>query len=131
MESNQSSPGQFKRVVGQLRELAAKAAPTPWVNDGKSLRSLAAHATDDIVDYVYDLEDAELIVAAVNALPALLAVADAAGDVIESRYHPQYDMTEKLDAMECATIDLRTALSLLPNTAIGGSDPPQQCENPC
>lgn len=64
-----SSPGQFKSVVGRLRELAANAAPAPWANDGKILRSSSAHATDDIVEYVYELEDAELIVAA--ATPCL------------------------------------------------------------
>ena len=71
------------------------------------------------------------IVAVFNALPALLAIAEAAADVIESRYHPQYDMTEKLNTLECATIDLRTALSLLPNAKAQPADQTAPPTTPC
>lgn len=42
-----------------------------------------------------------------EGLAALIAIARAARDVVEARYHPQFDMTEKLDGLEIAMIDFR------------------------
>ena len=81
------------QLVGRLRELLAKAAPGPWIAEGSSFRSTTSHPTDEIVDYVYDLADAQFIVAAINALPALLAIAEAAADV--------QDGVDKRDEDEC------------------------------
>jgi hypothetical protein len=117
---NHTKAAPVHQLVGQLRELLHKADSVPWVNDGKSLRSALAHASDDIVDYVYDLENAELIVAAVNALPALLAIAEAAAIVSAQRNGP-YLMAD-IDATLKAESDLRAALSLLPNAKDQGAD---------
>jgi hypothetical protein len=101
--------------IQHLRDLLGKATPGPWQ------RGPAAHQIDGpgglqiaATTSWKNAADRELIVAAINAMPALLAIAEAANDVIESRYHIQFDLSEKLDALECATIDLRSALALLP-----------------
>lgn len=70
----------------ELRELLAKATPGPWrVHENPRRKDLEIHASDDaeiatVHDYGKEYEaakenDAALIVAAVNALPELLAQA--------------------------------------------------------
>lgn len=67
-------------TTAQLRELLAKATPGPLVYDGE-LRAAHAHESDrGIVDYIYDKDDGELIAAAINALPTLLKLAEAANN---------------------------------------------------
>jgi hypothetical protein len=123
-KENVAASAPVHQLVGQLRELLSRCGGLPWSvspDDPAEVCEIRNKhdptEADPLVAESLWHRDATLIVAAVNALTPLLAIAEAASDVIESRYHPQYDMAEKLNTLECATIDLRTALSLLPNNA--------------
>ena len=82
------------RMTEELRRVLAAATPGPWHTEletqarGKpwrvvaSARSIICRVGRDDMPYVP--ADAELIAAAVNALPALLAVADAARELEEA-----------------------------------------------
>ena len=50
----------------------------------------------------------------------LCEVIKTSRDVIEARYHPQYDLTEKLDLMEVALINIRNDVTI--NVAISTYD---------
>jgi hypothetical protein len=101
-----------------LRQLLAEATPGPWhsreytngdtlvVEIGDAMFVLAQPNVRDVPASA----DAALIVAAVNALPALLAIAEAAQEVLRC----EDDITEPDYVLNRATESLRTALSLLP-----------------
>ena len=57
-----------------LRELLGKATPGPWEVD--SMGDISRGPFNVCIPYATKNEDRDLIVAAVNALPALLATAD-------------------------------------------------------
>ncbi len=79
-------------TIERLRAWLAEATPGPWfwdrvmggirVRDHYVLASLALHR--------FPNADEVLVVGAVNALPALLAVAEAAGNLISETYFPHH-----------------------------------------
>jgi hypothetical protein len=83
-------PAPSPAPVARLRELMAKATPRPWTHQGYSFQTGMTHASgvggftagfqDDCSDQqiMQGIPNAALIVAAVNALPALLDVCEAA-----------------------------------------------------
>lgn len=79
-------------AIDRLRELLAAAHDRPWFDDtGKLGSSKIGSIYDDLtVEHgigEMDLpEDAELTAAAVNALPALLDMAEAAAEVVERAF---------------------------------------------
>ena len=124
-------------VVGRLRELlGASKSPLPWAW-GRGNHRDATHWLRDsvggvILSLIYgkdgdsaipDDEDAELIVAAINAMPALLEIAEAAQSVQDGMDMRDEDETElaaagtRVSAMEMhdRRMRLARALSLLPN----------------
>lgn len=120
---NHMAPGPVHALVGQLRELLDKATPGPWCcadctghlecREMGYIGHLELHAPSSPFRRAESEHDARLLVAAVNHLPALLAIADAAAVVSAQRNGP-YLMAD-MDATLKAESDLRTALSLLPN----------------
>jgi hypothetical protein len=145
-DENHVKAAPVHRLVGQLRALLAKATPGPWeevcaasrkhvcileVSGGtppggqyspprrwKIVGKTRPHAPTD------QDANAAIIVAAVNALPALLAIAEAAAVVSLQRNGP-YLMAD-MDATLKAESDLRTALSLLPNSTMDSEGPMNQ-----
>jgi hypothetical protein len=111
------------RLVGQLRELLDKAPAGEWgpqhnnYGTGVQIRQPDGVVNvfwwhcEHIDDRTEDCRD--LVVAAINALPALLAIAESAA-VVPSQRNGPYLMAD-MDATQKAESDLRTALSLLPN----------------
>lgn len=100
-------------VVGQLRELLSKATPGPWhfsdhVGDGTTVALIGNTfiAGPPRMAVIDETHDCAAIVAAINALPALLAIAEAAEEACDDG--PFVDDN-------CPMARLRTALSLLPN----------------
>jgi hypothetical protein len=101
--------------VKRLRELLAKSHARPWhvynqaVDEGPDYRCTIV-SPDETADWVareVELPDAELIVAAVNNLPALLDVVEAAQHISEFAVHGQVltpgdiqDLTDALDRLE-------------------------------
>ncbi len=122
MENKPATPAQVHRLVVQLRELLSNATPGPWVADSPDMaaRTIADVGHVDICSpsspfvRASSENDAALIVAAVNTLFALLAIAEAAAVVTAQRNGP-YLMAD-MDATLKAESDLRAALRLLPNT---------------
>jgi hypothetical protein len=129
MENKPESPATVHRLVGQLWELLYNATPGPWVADSPDMaaRTIADVGHVDICAPASPFvraspeNDAALIVAAVNSLPALLAIAEAAAVVSPQRNVPY--LMAYIDATLKAESDLRAALRLLPNSAIGGNPP--------
>lgn len=144
MESDRSSA--LHRVVGQLRELREKATPGPWaianwghtdephmVIEGPEIPKPSTRdgfwfGGQKAVDWgdEWSAENAALIVAAINTMPALLAIAEASQSYMAIR-HPNGDLmttTTFSPEMDKAAIALMDALSLLPNTVLGGCQRP-------
>jgi hypothetical protein len=122
-----SSPGPVHAIVGQLRGLLAKVPQGAWgpqhnnYGVGVLIRQL-----DHFVNVCWwDCENTDehtedcrgLIVAAVNALPALLAIAEAAD---------QWDRATDYESKEAHLSRLHRTLRLLPNSGLDGLTPPQQ-----
>lgn len=108
------------RLIEQFQELISKATPGPWCccSSGHMecreigyIGHLEIHSTSSPFQRAKSEHDARLLVAAVNALPALLAIAEAAAVVSDQRNGPYLmaDMDETLKAES----NLRAALSLL------------------
>ena len=102
-------------MIAKLRELLAAATPGPWRKDGyKDIWSGTDRETRQFLGAMACAcetceTNAALIVAAVNALPALLAVAEAAQNTVgqwEDCYGEAdpdvlfYNLGEALDALE-------------------------------
>jgi hypothetical protein len=69
-------------TTDELRRLLAEATPRPWHTPGISMRPYTIYGPDDDdIARAWEPADAEIAVAAVNALPGLLDVADAAREV--------------------------------------------------
>lgn len=107
---NKPSPAPMHRVVGQLRELLIKSdihILTP------SRHGFEAWDTaNECCVLEGSAKSIAVAIAAVNALPALLAIAEAAHARMET-YDKGEDYTGGIRSQEWD--DLRTALSLLPN----------------
>ncbi len=152
MESN-LSPAPVHQVVGQLRDLLDAGTRGPWeayartwrfsgkpqdewhirtswihgqLRDKAGVLARSLHASDDEDDrhgVWLSNEDAVLIVAAVNAMPALLDIAEAAQSVQDGQDMRDDDETEwaaagtRVSAMEMhdRRMRLARALSSLPN----------------
>jgi len=120
---NKPSPSPLNQVVGQLRELLSRATPGPWCgadcHEHLECREIGyighieLHSPSSPFQRAEPEHDARLLVAAVNNLPALLAIAEAAAVVSAQRNGP-YLMAD-MDATMKAESNLRMALSLLPN----------------
>ncbi len=124
-KENVAASAPVHQLVGQLRELMAKATPGPLsIGEYGDIKapSILRHEKLSVGGVSIpcgsvrknDISHAnrDLIVAAINALPALLAVAEAAEAILvcgDLHWHtPQADRSGREH-------DLRTALSLLPN----------------
>jgi len=117
-DNNHMKAAPVHQLVGQLRELLAKSTPGPWMNnefyelihthsDKVKLKPLVMyHIRND-----NSVSDSALIVASINALPALLAIAEAAQLLAEKEGYP----CEGSADYHRRFAGLRTALSLLPN----------------
>jgi hypothetical protein len=127
MSAEQPAPDQGRRLVGQLRELLAKVHEAPLFYDTCAIASEAWRDKNGMIHYeAYggplaegDPRTMRLCVAAVNALPALLEIAEAARDYIESQWDVGGASFEK-------RARLCVALSLLPSTQAdmaGGGKP--------
>ena len=87
-------------TTADLRDLLAKATPKAWtVREGDPF----------VVEFSGRMEDVRLAVAAVNALPALLDVVDAARALYEGS-DPQHGITCGPDGCRCGANDLDAAL---------------------
>ena len=150
MESNQSSPAPQHRLVGQLRELMKKATQGPlYLGEYGDIKAPGIGKHDKLPLMGVSMScgsvqksdpgfaNRDLIVAAVNALPALLAIAEAAelaSVEIASTGYPkddkgryakggEWDFSEMTrndnvadaEAVKKAFLLLDAALSLLPN----------------
>jgi hypothetical protein len=103
----------MNQSIQHLHDLLGKATPGPWQ------RGPAAHQIDGpgglqiaATTSWKNAADRELIVAAINALPALLAIAEAAAVMSEQLNGPS--LMADMDATLKAESDLRDALALLP-----------------
>ena len=123
-KENNAASAPVHQLVGQLRELMAKVHEAPLLYDTCVIASEAWCDQNGMIHYeAYggplaegDPRTLRLCVAAVNALPALLAIAEAAA-VVSSQRNGPYLMAD-MDATLKAESDLRTALSSLPNATI-------------
>jgi hypothetical protein len=125
---NHMTAAPVHRLVGQLRELLDKAPAGEWgpqhnnYGTGVQIRQPDGFVNvfwwhcEHIDDRTEDCRD--LVVAAINALPALLAIAESAA-VVSSQRNGPYLMAD-MDATQKAESDLRTALSLPPNAEPSG-----------
>lgn len=136
MESNQSSPGQFRRVVGQLRELLSKGTPGPWETyqaETLNTRVYSMNPTSRNVTVcrhpcasIQAKADAQLIATMHSAFPALLAIAEAAQEVqdgIDKRDEDESEWAaagQRVSAMEMhdRRMRLARALAALPNPKV-------------
>lgn len=108
------------KLIEQLQELLSKATHGPWCcctighmgcREIGYIGNIEIHSPSSPFQRAKSEHDARLLVAAVNALPALLAIAEAAA-VISNQRNGQYliaDMDETLKDDN----NLRAALSLL------------------
>jgi hypothetical protein len=99
---NHMAQAPVERLVGQLRELLSKATPGPWTGD----RAKQGPG------------NAALIVAAINALPALLAIAEAAELLARESFVDDFGHWGVTDESYEALV---RALSLLPNAQDHGA----------
>jgi hypothetical protein len=98
----------------ELHRLLSKATPGPWVIECTPFtaniesRKQCIVGGNGMASYGQDVKNAALIAAAVNALPALLDVLDAAQDVLDMAEHNRETLTviaslsgayERVDAM--------------------------------
>lgn len=117
------------QVVGQHRELMAKGTQGRWhFSDLKSgtggIRTVDASgrtsceviASDEYGYGPASSDDAMLITVAINTMPALLAIAEAAQALADKTGYP----CEGSADYHRRFADLRTALSLLPNPEVSG-----------
>lgn len=100
-------------TVARLRELMAKATQGRWEHIKRDITLDAVHCLGDPVAVRLYAADAALIVAAINALPALLAVAEAAA-VVSSQRNGPYLMADMDATMEAENV-LKRALEGLNN----------------
>lgn len=75
--------------ISKLRDLLAAATPGPWKPDYGTVTSAVGDIIGADISYgtpmlELDPANAALICAAVNALPELLAIAEAAGDYVDA-----------------------------------------------
>lgn len=155
--TNDVDPAPVHDLVGELRDLIHRGTSGPWeaharpwrcngkpmdewnirttwiqgqLKDKMGVVARSLNFSDDEKDrhgVWLDKKDADLIVAAVNALPALLAITEAAAVVLSKRNGP-YLMAD-MDATLKAESDLRTALRLLPNAQDHRAAKPLRCIN--
>lgn len=136
-DKNHTSPGPVHALVGQLREMLAKASPRQWRDIPNPSWNRANHQVRIDDGYSYGCfgeiahaspENAAIIVAAINALPALLDVAEAAQSVQDGMDMRDEDEAEwaaagyRVSAMEMhdRRMRLASALRLLPNPEVCG-----------
>jgi hypothetical protein len=112
-ELKPSSPAPVHQLVGQLRDLLDRCGPLPWSvspDDPSEVCEIRnkhdPREADPLVAESLWHKDATLIVAAVNALPALLAIAEAAD---------QWTRSSDYESREAHLSRLRRALRSLPN----------------
>ena len=103
-------------TLDHLAELLAKATPTGWLApfgaySPSSVLPIYASGNRQVAESV-SREDAALIIAAINALPALLEIARAA-QVVSSQRNGMYLMAD-MDQTLAAESALRRALAKLP-----------------
>ena len=85
--------------LDKLRAMLANATPPVWGSRLQGRDRFWSITIDDgeiEIGQMIDIDDAALIVAAVNALPALFAVVDAAEKVLD--YAPWLDANERWDS---------------------------------
>lgn len=75
---DQAQIASLRSVLVPLRELAAKATPWPWKQRGNFIEDLAGFTIATVIET--RRENERLIVALVNALPALLKIAGESAD---------------------------------------------------
>jgi hypothetical protein len=86
-------------VTDELRRLLAEADAGPIRFDGFRLRPSSGRAIADM-RYAHNLPNVALIVGAVNVLPGLLDVVDAARGVVDSEPEPVF--WDNMDALRDA-----------------------------
>lgn len=125
---NEAASAPVHRVVGQLRELMSNCGRLPWVaefahiNDSTNIKDADGQMVACDTEGWHgacDKHDGAVIVAAINALPALLAIAEAA-DRIDNDAWEAHDGSDNWVVEDCHMVALTEALSLLPNTVFGG-----------
>ncbi len=124
MENN-ASPAPVYRLVGQLRELLAKVPVGAWGPQHNNYGTgVLIRQPDDFInvcwwdcesthDHTEDCRD--LIVAAINAMPALLAIAEAANLALD-----HMDGNDLPAWLSESYLALGAALSLPPNAQVSG-----------
>lgn len=113
-------------TVQELRDLLDQAATLPWILDADDTQNNVVSADDDHVTGKLWPHDAALIVAAVNALPKLLDVWEAAREVastyageleaIEAGTSGSSGMTNPETSLTLAWFELDGALNRLGET---------------
>jgi hypothetical protein len=121
-----SASAPVHHLVGRLRELLRKVPEAPLLYDTCVIASEAWRDKNGMIHYeAYggplaegDPKTLRLCVAAVNALPALLAIAEAAAEYDAAGW---IALPGGISDPEAAR--LRMALSLLPNSVLGRTPP--------
>jgi len=92
----------------ELRRMLAEATPGPWHTGSMGSCDRIYSQDGDLIAETWEstLEDAALITAAINALPALLAVAEAAHDW-RNAYESNDPSDKAFEAMNAALDALR------------------------
>ena len=85
-------------MITELRKLLVEATSRPWWVENGALGTLISDG--DAIAECYDDADAALIVAAVNALPKLLDLADAVRDFKNLREERERQTLARLDGVE-------------------------------
>jgi hypothetical protein len=143
---NAMAHARVHRLVGQLRELLNRVTPGPWrvlpCDNGFAIAGgIVKYDRDDAGDTngsIGSRANAEAIVAAVNAMDALLTIAEAAQAVADEQGHlencraicgPPGEQWIEESRCDCPMPRLASALYLLPNAKVDPAGVPSASQS--